>query len=279
MPIFTKGQQPNTNQQKTKKNREEQIKTQGKVIMQLHHENQQLKDEIANNREDETEEPENQNANQKKIQELEAEIDCLHAQIKEFDEVEKEKRTKKEETADYITKIQHLEAQDEDLKTEIENLQERNDNLEEENNNLKAQLYTLTKENEKTQEKMKESEKKVKKLAKAEQKNQGRKENSAGHTPGEKQAGGGTPRSIGSSQWRNRATETSKTTGRGENMATGRFKLQRYPPPAIQTSANKRKPSMGRNPQWSKYMVRRKRRGNRSGHSNTTSRHQWPETK
>ena len=68
--------------------------------------------------------------------------------------MEKEKRTKKEETADYITKIHHLEAQDEDLKTEIENLQERNDNLEEENNNLKAQLYTLTKENEKTQEKL-----------------------------------------------------------------------------------------------------------------------------
>ena len=155
---------------KNSKSKEEQLKTQGKVIMQLHHENQQLKDKIANNREDVTEEPENQNANQKKIQELEAEIDCLHAQIKEFDEGDKEKRTKNEETDDYRTKIQQLEAQDEELKTEIENLQERNDNLEEENNNLKAQLYTLTKENEKNQEKLKESEKKAKKLAKAEQK-------------------------------------------------------------------------------------------------------------
>ena len=75
---------------------------------------------------------------------LEAEIDCLHAQIKDLHGMEKEKRTR-EETADYITRIQHLEAQEEDNKTELEHLQERNDNLEEEKNNLKAQLYTLTK--------------------------------------------------------------------------------------------------------------------------------------
>ena len=50
---------------KNSKSKEEQIKTQGKVIMQLHHKNQQLKDKIANNREDATEEPENQNTHQK----------------------------------------------------------------------------------------------------------------------------------------------------------------------------------------------------------------------
>ena len=166
----------------------------------------------------------------------------------------KRKRTNKEEKADYITKIQHLEAQDEDHKTEIENLQERNDNLEDENNSLKAQLYTLTKENEKTKEKLKESEKKAKQTRKRRAKNQEWKENGAGHTPGKKQAGGGTPRPIGSSQRRNPAAEKSKTPGRSKNMATRRFKLQRYPPPAFKASTNKCEPPMGRNPQWSKGM-------------------------
>ena len=119
----------------------------------------------------------------------------IHTQIKELYEMENKKKAI-EDTADYIPTLQHLEAQGEDHKMKVKNLQKRNGNLEE-NNKLKAQLYTLTKENEKTKENMSTSEEKAKKVVKAERKINDEKKTVQEMCREKKQADGGTSRTTG----------------------------------------------------------------------------------
>ena len=139
--------------------------TQREIIMYLENENKELKDKITEIEMDQTTGTTDRNNNQSKMNELEAEIECLLGQIHENDSYVEQLEQTHIQVTDLTLKLNQAQATENQLQTEIDNLKISIEELQEMNAKLKSENRSLKEKNKEANKHAKKMELSAQKLA------------------------------------------------------------------------------------------------------------------
>ena len=139
--------------------------TQREIIMYLEKENKELKDKITEIEMEQKTGTTDQNNNQTKINELEAEIECLLGQIHENDSYVEQLEQTHIQVTNLTLKLNQAQATENQLQTEIDNLKISIEELQEMNAKLKSENRSLKEKNKEANKHAKKMEQSAQKLA------------------------------------------------------------------------------------------------------------------
>ena len=139
--------------------------TQREIIMYLENENKELKDKIMEMEMEQQTGTTDQNNNQTKINELEAEIECLMGQIHENDSNVEQLEQTHIQVTNLSLKLNQAQVTENQLQTEIDNLKIYIEVLQEMNAKLKSENRSLKEKNKEANKHAKKMEQSAQKLA------------------------------------------------------------------------------------------------------------------
>ena len=139
--------------------------SQREIIMYLENENKELKDKIMEIEMEQQTGTTDQNNNQTKINELEAEIECLMGQIHENDSYVEQLEQTHIQVTNLTLKLNQAQATENQLQTEIDNLKISIEELKEMNAKLKSENRSLKEKNKEANKHAKKMEQSAQKLA------------------------------------------------------------------------------------------------------------------